>query len=478
MTIREVERATGLTRANIRFYEAQGLIVTERRENNYREYTREHTEILLRVKLLRALGMSLEQIKALQNGQDDLLTALDRQIEILEKEQQRLGQSQRVCRQMRGDGVRYETLDARRYLDALENPTRSAASVMARDVPPRVFAPWQRYWARGLDSLACSMAVLCIYAWASGGVLLDSSIWSTILGMAMMLVLEPVQLWLWGTTLGKWIFGIRVVHVDGRNLRLGEAFSRTWRVLLYGQGLKIVGISIWRLWKSYVAYDNGEELLWEEDSELTVKDQKPLRYAAAAAAAAVIFCAAVLISAFAQLPQNRGDLTAQQFCENYRKAAESAGVSESPYFLQDDGTWLYQPNPNTAFISLDANGVPPDFQFTTENGVITSLFIWEDLVGQQEGVIVSRENQMSLASLAILMAQEDYNLLAREEQVILSAISEHPFEDFTVTVCGLTFTYDVEISGYWIASGGYLVEDNDPDTIPSYSMRFTIEKAQ
>ena len=56
MTIKDMELQTGLARANIRYYEAEGLIAPERAENGYREYSQEDAETLLRVKLLRALG--------------------------------------------------------------------------------------------------------------------------------------------------------------------------------------------------------------------------------------------------------------------------------------------------------------------------------------------------------------------------------------------------------------------------------------
>ena len=55
MTIKDMELQTGLARANIRYYEAEGLISPERAENGYREYSQEDAETLLRVKLLRAL---------------------------------------------------------------------------------------------------------------------------------------------------------------------------------------------------------------------------------------------------------------------------------------------------------------------------------------------------------------------------------------------------------------------------------------
>ena len=45
MKIKEVEARVGMTRANIRYYEKEGLLnTTVRNENNYREYTEEDIE--------------------------------------------------------------------------------------------------------------------------------------------------------------------------------------------------------------------------------------------------------------------------------------------------------------------------------------------------------------------------------------------------------------------------------------------------
>ena len=64
MQIKEVEMLTGMTRANIRFYEKQGLLNrTIRNEYNYREYTQEDVSQLQRIKLLRQLEVSMENIK-------------------------------------------------------------------------------------------------------------------------------------------------------------------------------------------------------------------------------------------------------------------------------------------------------------------------------------------------------------------------------------------------------------------------------
>ena len=56
MTIREIEALSGMTRANIRFYESEGLLTPNRMENGYRDYTRSDLDTLHKIRLLRALG--------------------------------------------------------------------------------------------------------------------------------------------------------------------------------------------------------------------------------------------------------------------------------------------------------------------------------------------------------------------------------------------------------------------------------------
>ena len=68
MTIKEIETLSGLPRANIRYYESEGLITPKRAENGYREYSQADAEVLLRVKLLRALGLRIDTIKSLAAG--------------------------------------------------------------------------------------------------------------------------------------------------------------------------------------------------------------------------------------------------------------------------------------------------------------------------------------------------------------------------------------------------------------------------
>jgi len=118
MTIKEIESATGLARANIRYYESEGLIHPNRGSNGYRDYSQEDLDTLLKIKLLRQLRFSLEDICALQSVQLD--PALADQIAALDREQTGLDRSIRLCQTMRADRVQYATLDAPFYLDRLD----------------------------------------------------------------------------------------------------------------------------------------------------------------------------------------------------------------------------------------------------------------------------------------------------------------------------------------------------------------------
>ena len=68
MTIKELEKRSGLPRTAIRFYEQQGLITPQRRENNYRDYSEEDARTLEKIRLLRQLQLDIDTIRKVQQG--------------------------------------------------------------------------------------------------------------------------------------------------------------------------------------------------------------------------------------------------------------------------------------------------------------------------------------------------------------------------------------------------------------------------
>ena len=144
MTIKEIEARSGLTRANIRFYEAQGLITPRRAENGYRDYSEDDLTQLLRIRLLRGLDLSLEEIRDIQSGRRTLEDSLSVQLRRLDAREAQLDSAREVCLRLRRDGARYDALDSALYLPLLESDLQA-------DRLPRIQTPVRRFFARLLD---------------------------------------------------------------------------------------------------------------------------------------------------------------------------------------------------------------------------------------------------------------------------------------------------------------------------------------
>ena len=88
MKIKQVEELVGITskNKNIRFYESQGLLTPERADNGYREYHQDNIEVLKKIKLLRKIGISVEDIKSVLNDNVTLENCLEKYLDVLEKQ--------------------------------------------------------------------------------------------------------------------------------------------------------------------------------------------------------------------------------------------------------------------------------------------------------------------------------------------------------------------------------------------------------
>ncbi|MCL1147016.1 MerR family DNA-binding protein [Shewanella sp. 10N.261.52.F9] len=71
MKIGEVAKLTGLSVKSIRYYHDIGLVVGQRGDNGYREYTQKAVESLEFIQHCRALGFTLDDSKALLELQNN-----------------------------------------------------------------------------------------------------------------------------------------------------------------------------------------------------------------------------------------------------------------------------------------------------------------------------------------------------------------------------------------------------------------------
>lgn len=85
MKINELEKELNISRANIRFYEKEGLLNPIRKDNGYRDYKDEDISRLKLIIIFRKLGISVSDIKEILNGQLALQDAVKRNMDVLEK---------------------------------------------------------------------------------------------------------------------------------------------------------------------------------------------------------------------------------------------------------------------------------------------------------------------------------------------------------------------------------------------------------
>lgn len=121
MKINEVEALVGITKKNIRFYEAEGLLSPQRnRENGYRTYSDEDVAVLRQIKLLRKLGLPLSEIRSVQQGTITLEDGLRRHLVVLARQKENLDQASGLCQRLSQASVQLSQLDGAFWLEEMD----------------------------------------------------------------------------------------------------------------------------------------------------------------------------------------------------------------------------------------------------------------------------------------------------------------------------------------------------------------------
>lgn len=441
MTIKEIETLSGLPRANIRYYEAEELITPRRAENGYRDYSQADADTLLRIKLLRALGLTIEQLKTLACGEAALDAVLAERLQAMQQEQHALGRAEQVAEQLRQAKVDYQTLDAERYLVELENGMPAA---LQQDVQPKQHMLWQRFFARYLDVTlyhAFWVTLLPLLGYnlfrnRNGGAMLVQ-----VLSLLTMFFLEPLLLHIFAATPGKWLFGLRVTDGDGGKLTYEAALNRTAFVFWYGIRLDLPVLRLVRLYKCAEDEQAGKALPWEADSEQTVCDRHGWRFAAAALLAIAVMAGAVLGVLLPIGTVHRGDLTVAQFAENYNAIQRQLGSEGIE--LDASGCWKAESvfetsGGTTTYMFRDRY---PQFEYETENGILTAVIYRLESGTGNEVQAIPDGNVLSLALYAFAGAETKYLAFDRALQTAAADLSEHRFSEFQTVVDGVDVSY-------------------------------------
>ena len=496
MTIKEIEDLSGMTRANIRFYEKEGLIKPQRDSNGYRNYSRGDLDLLKRIRLLRMLHLSLEDIKSLSRNDQDLAGLLMRHLNLLRKEHKNLEQSMAVCEQLCKDHASYENFDAQHYLDLLTLSPEEMQAELREDTVPKVTSPWVRYFARSLD--------LCLYMTLWDALLalafhinitemrIAGIILNIVVPVCLLLIIEPVMLSRFGTTPGKFVFGLRVTAETGARLTHREALFRTWIVIKKGFGFFIPIYYLVREYKSYKACKNGETLDWEEETLLWLDEGRvPLGILATIVGMIFFNAADLMIWQAGALPQNGGNLTVAEYAENFNNMEkfyqidrqlnlpEYTFIPDSRLILNEEGAW--EKLPSTPYINRDDRTAPlPDLKYTVENGILTGVSFSASF--EKENIeIASYGDLMAVTALSYICAQEDYSLLPAPPSLLYLRILENGnnFTGFTFTEAGVNVQCTIRCSGYALrqaeyASGNVLIPEYGSE--PLFYISFSVEQ--
>lgn len=130
MNINELERLTGITKQNIRFYEKKELLHPIRNStNNYREYSEDDLTTLKTIKLLRKLDFSLEDIHKILSEEISLHALLEQHIKELQDRQKKLNACIDVCKDLLSTDNKSLNLD--RTLAKIDNIEQNGGKFMS-----------------------------------------------------------------------------------------------------------------------------------------------------------------------------------------------------------------------------------------------------------------------------------------------------------------------------------------------------------
>lgn len=375
MHIQDVELRTGLDRATIRYYEKEALVIPKRQENGYRVYCDTDVQLLLRVKLLRQLGISLSTIKTLQQGSGTFSGVLEEQVHFLENQIHQNLKAINVCQAMRAADVQYGSLDASYYLKML-NSTTGKITQEYREPISKEIHPIRRFAARILDVTLLHaliqfvmVVLLRVRPWNDA-----KAIFVRYLSYLIWIPLEAVFIHFWGTTPGKWVLGIRFEAANGGKMHYGAAVFRAFSAAFAGCGLYVPFVEIWRFIKSYQTLKRGESLPWDEETEVIYTNWATVKKVSGIILALV--CAILLVSAGGDtvLPPNRGEaLTVEEFSENFNFYQSVIEIQDN-YKLESNGSWGESADESGIItITLDAEHVRAPFRYEYSNNKISSI---------------------------------------------------------------------------------------------------------
>lgn len=144
MKIHEVEALIGVTKKNIRFYEQEGLLHPNRKENGYRDYSQQDVEELKKIRFLRSLSFPLEEIRQMQAGTLTVADGARRHLIVLDREQHSIEKARLLCSELMQQPQMLKDLDTDALLEKMQEMEKEGAvfiNVKKQDHHKQYIAP-------------------------------------------------------------------------------------------------------------------------------------------------------------------------------------------------------------------------------------------------------------------------------------------------------------------------------------------------
>ena len=349
MTIYELEKRSGVSRPNIRFYEKERLIAPQRLANGYRDYQEEDVLLLERIILLRRLDMPLDAIRAVISGELPLPLALEHQQAVLTQKQAEAQQARQLCVAIQQDAVSFGQLEPGRYQAQL--PTDSDGRLLPPAQPgwESAHGHWlMRFIAFMLDLTSILVIWKAIQLYTLRMPELEGAFWNVVdyvfVGGCFILY-ESVMLWCFGGTLGKKLMGLRVMAAGDNGVRemsVGQAFRRTLHKYVFGLGLRLPILSLIAYLLAARRAKQNKPQPWDEPFDYAVKDRS--EKTGWAFLALLLFAAMVAGMVYMELkamnPPHTNESASHSIRAYTRNINDLIGY-HTDYDLQfhEDGTW-------------------------------------------------------------------------------------------------------------------------------------------
>ena len=313
--------------------------------------------------------------------------------------------------------------------------------------------PARRFIARIVDTTIVTLignAILKIGFRINTGLSMETLMYCEIIFWLFELMIEPLLLTTIGTTPGKWIMGIKVRDMKTKGkLELKQSYTRALKLAWHGFGFMIPIFTLYKRGVSYFKCRMNDTMPWDAGIDVVLDDDRQTRIALCVIAVILLNVGDEFIAKQAMLPQNRGDITYEQFRENLVEIMKYTGYT---------------------------GDILDNYKVTTgSNGYVSSVSI---SFTEDQGT-ADRYNQMYLAFLAFAGASEGSDGIKLMLTSVTGKMRAY-YNSFEDNYCGVNIKNisDSKIMDENSYSTLYSMLYGSTPSVPAFNQTFTMTRTR